>query len=309
MTTAPTSLCLCIVALFCAAGPSDPTTGPSAGKPTTPAIEYRGTLLVQLRVADLDRSIAFYRDVMGFDLKSRNDELRWAKLHAGIDRVTVGIGEGPDVSGSGTTSMNFGVADVDIARRTLESKGVHFHGETTTIPGVVKLADLQDPDGNRIRLAQALDTAPADLKGEDSTASAALSRFQWLTGTWRANQGDDVLEEIWSAPHANSMMGIFRWVKGGKTWMNELMTITATDGAVVFRLRHFSAAMVPWEDRDAAFEYPLLSEGPTKAVFENEKRDSPRRFVYERDHDSLTIRLEGDSSEPGRAFHYYRVHP
>ena len=50
-------------------------------------------------------------------------------------------------------SMNFGVKDIEKARATLESRGVEFSGPTITIPGVVMLADFEDPDGNRIRLA------------------------------------------------------------------------------------------------------------------------------------------------------------
>lgn len=123
-----------------------------AGSATS--VDYVGTLLVQLRVSDLERSVAFYRDILGLKLKERNDALKWVKFYTGIEGVSIGIGEGPDVQGSGTTSINLGVASVDRARSWLESKGVTFTGETITISGVVKLADLTDPDGNHIRLAE-----------------------------------------------------------------------------------------------------------------------------------------------------------
>ncbi|HXV75029.1 MAG TPA: VOC family protein [Candidatus Polarisedimenticolaceae bacterium] len=120
-------------------------------------LEWKGTLLVQLAVKDLDRSLAFYTEVLGWELISRNDELHWAKLRPiGCDAV-VGVGESPRIEGSGTASLNFGVIDVDAARAVLESRGVVFSGETRTIPGVVRLADFADPDGNRFRLAQALE--------------------------------------------------------------------------------------------------------------------------------------------------------
>jgi len=131
---------------------------PGQGSGAAGSVEYVGTLLVQLRVADLERSVTFYRDVLGLRLKHRNDALKWVKFDAGIKGVTIGLGEGPEVKGSGSVSINLGVADVDAARRTLESRGVTFLGDTITVPDVVKLADLTDPDGNRIRLAQALTT-------------------------------------------------------------------------------------------------------------------------------------------------------
>lgn len=125
-------------------------------KPTPDRIEYRPTLLVQMRVADLERSVHFYRDLLDLKVVHRNDELRWVKVSHGMDGVTIGIGQGDDAAGSGTVSINLGVKDVDGARRLLEKRGVSFLQPTITVPGVVKLADLLDPDGNKIRLAQAL---------------------------------------------------------------------------------------------------------------------------------------------------------
>ena len=120
-------------------------------------LNWEPSLLVQLRVSDLDRSIAFYRDVLDFDLVLRNDALLWAKFDTGIRNLRVGIGVGEKVEGSGTTSLNFGVKDIDSARSILESRGVVFKGPTMTIPNVVKLADFTDPDGTRIRLAEDLE--------------------------------------------------------------------------------------------------------------------------------------------------------
>ena len=271
------------------------------------------TLLIQLRVADLDQSIAFYRDVLGFRLKERNESLRWAKLNAGINGVTIGIGEGPNVVGSGSTSMNFGVIDIDTVRAELEKKGITFLGETITVPGTVRLADFEDLDGNRIRLAQSLATvkiAPEDKKTNRPSANSTLSQLSWLTGTWRTTLGDDILEEIWSAPTHDSMMGVFRWIKKDRVWMNELMTITADGGGFAFRLRHFSRDMVPWEEKDAAFHYPCVSQSGSSVVFENPERDQPRRFVYNREGNVLRVRLEGPDpaiAEHQREFVYERV--
>lgn len=128
-------------------------TGSSAEDVPGAGLDYEGTLLVQLAVSDLDRAIAFYRDVLGFRLEERDDALKWARIDPGIEGLTVGLGEQPEPAGSGGVSLNFGVADVDAARAALEARGVEFTGPTLTIPGVVRLADFQDPDGNRIRLA------------------------------------------------------------------------------------------------------------------------------------------------------------
>jgi predicted enzyme related to lactoylglutathione lyase len=59
------------------------------------------------------------------------------------------------VEGSGTTSLNISVRDIEAARSALEGRGVEFTGPIIDIPGVVRLADFRDPDGNKIRLAGA----------------------------------------------------------------------------------------------------------------------------------------------------------
>lgn len=125
----------------------------NAGPPGADRIEWQPTLLVQLRVADLDRSVAFYTGTLGFELERIDRSLKWARVKSGIAGVTIGLGEGEGVQGSGTVSMNFGVGEIDRARGILESRGVVFLGPTIEIPGVVRLADFKDPDGNMIRLA------------------------------------------------------------------------------------------------------------------------------------------------------------
>ena len=143
-------------AFLIGSGPNDAPKG-DAG-----ALQYRGTLLVQMRVSDLDRAVRFYQEVLGFEVRLRSDSLKWAELTFGIPGVAVGLGMGPEVKGSGSVSLNIGVKDVDAARKLLETKGVVFAGETMVVPDKVKLAEFSDPDGNRIRLAEGLGNA----KGE-----------------------------------------------------------------------------------------------------------------------------------------------
>ncbi len=143
---------LCLAAI----APDVPVAKLRTGRPAASSLGYEKDLLIQLRVVDLDRAVRFYRDVMDFDLVLLDESLQWAKMDPGIPGVIVGVGVGPKVAGSGTLSMNFGVTDIEKARKLLEKRGVVFTGPTITIPDVVKLADFADPDGNRIRLAQDL---------------------------------------------------------------------------------------------------------------------------------------------------------
>lgn len=123
----------------------------SARQPV-PAIDFRPELTIQLEVASLDRSIAFYTQKLGFVLTERRDDLRFAHIQTAIPGVDLGLTE-VETPGPRGTFLNFSVKDVDAGRRALEAAGVIFLGKTELIPGKVKLAGFLDPDGNRLRLA------------------------------------------------------------------------------------------------------------------------------------------------------------
>lgn len=115
--------------------------------------EYRPTVVVQIGVADLDRSIRFYEEVMGFTLVERRNDLQFAHIQTRLPGLQLGLSVGSTKSGTGAAIINIGVADTDAARRLLESKGVKFDGPTQVIPRKVALAGFTDPDGNQFRLA------------------------------------------------------------------------------------------------------------------------------------------------------------
>jgi len=122
----------------------------------TNELGFDGALTCAMQCANLDTAIAWYQDVLGFDLLYRVDEIGWCELQSPVARVNVGLSEveAPEVRGGATPT--FGVTDVDSARAALESKGVAFDGETQTIPSLVKLATFYDPDGNKFMLAEDL---------------------------------------------------------------------------------------------------------------------------------------------------------
>lgn len=120
-----------------------------------------------------------------------------------------------------------------------------------------------------------------------------LSKLSWITGTWVANVDSDHLEEIWSEPVGDTLMGVFRRVKGGKVWINEIVTITADSQGLVFRLRHFDRKMTAWEDKEKPFYYPVKEVGRNEIMFENPQLDDPRSITYRRVDDTLYVILDG----------------
>jgi predicted enzyme related to lactoylglutathione lyase len=120
-----------------------------------PSLTWEPSLLIQLQVKDLDRSIRFYEGTLGFKVTERRDDLQFAHVDCGLKGLQLGLSAGGTIiPGAATVVLNFGVTgDVEAARKALEAKGVVFLGPTVVIPGKVRLAEFRDPDGYRLRLA------------------------------------------------------------------------------------------------------------------------------------------------------------
>ena len=113
---------------------------------------------VHLKVSDLDRAIAFYRDVLGFDLQARMPGA--AFLSAGGYHHHIGLNTWQSRGGSppppGTTGLyHFAIryptrrALADALRR-LAKKGIHLEGASDH--GVSEALYLHDPEGNGLEL-------------------------------------------------------------------------------------------------------------------------------------------------------------
>ena len=113
---------------------------------------FDGALTCAMQCSDLDKSIDWYREVLGFDLLYRVDEIGWCELQSPVSRVNVGLSQVEQLQVEGGTTMTFGVSDVESARAQLETKDVRFDGETVTYPGMVRLATFYDRDGNKMML-------------------------------------------------------------------------------------------------------------------------------------------------------------
>jgi len=122
----------------------------------TSAFAFDGRLSFHLAVADLDRAVAFYRDVLGLKEVVVSYEYNWAEFESGVPGCTIGMGVDPGGVGACQSSISFGVADLDAAREALQQRGVRFEPENIEVGDQVRLALFQDPDGNSLMLSQRL---------------------------------------------------------------------------------------------------------------------------------------------------------
>jgi predicted enzyme related to lactoylglutathione lyase len=106
--------------------------------------------VVYLYVSDMERSAAFYRDLLGIPLDG-DDEWQEASLDGvrfALHRTREGIGE----LSSGTIHVNLQVDDVDAAAERLRGAGIQV-GETMRDDWGAAL-EVSDPDGYRLYLYQ-----------------------------------------------------------------------------------------------------------------------------------------------------------
>lgn len=121
---------------------------------------------VVLRVADLERSIAWYRDVLGCRVERRRDELGLVHLRAGasmIDLVAIGGrlgragGAGPGAEGRNVDHLCLRVEPFDEAAIAAH---LQAHGVAPRGPAGVNFGAegeglslyIADPDGNAVEL-------------------------------------------------------------------------------------------------------------------------------------------------------------
>ena len=101
---------------------------------------------------DMDRSVRFYRDVLGLTLTRRDGE-NWAMFDAGGRRFALhGAVEGRPAATGGATAV-FSVPDLDAARAQLSERGVEF-GHEGDVAGYARFASFKDPDGNTVQLIE-----------------------------------------------------------------------------------------------------------------------------------------------------------
>jgi catechol 2,3-dioxygenase len=129
-------------------------------KDTHPAI-HPGVVIghVHLKVADLDRALAFYRDVLGFELTQRFGK-QAAFLSAGGYHHHIGLNTWESAGGQPPPEGSTGLYHLAIlyptrkelanALRRLIAAGIPLEGASDH--GVSEALYLRDPDGNGVEL-------------------------------------------------------------------------------------------------------------------------------------------------------------
>ena len=133
--------------------------------------------------------------------------------------------------------------------------------------------------------ALAVETIRAEERKDISIADLA-----WLAGSWSVTEGELTVEEHWTKPSRNIMLGMGRTIRGGKTILFEYLRVESRDDGIYY-VAHPNAAQ--------GTDFKLTSFDGRRAIFENPANDYPKRILYRRETDgSVTAVIDAGKAEP-----------
>jgi catechol 2,3-dioxygenase-like lactoylglutathione lyase family enzyme len=127
---------------------------------TASAQHIPGVGTVYLSVSDQDRALTFYRDVLGFEVRTDTkfgEGFRWVEVApAGAYTVIALVPptREEDPLPGGQAPFGFDTPNLEAAMAEFSSRGVEFEDVMGGDGPVPAMAYFRDPDGNRILLVQ-----------------------------------------------------------------------------------------------------------------------------------------------------------
>jgi predicted enzyme related to lactoylglutathione lyase len=119
---------------------------------STTAEIVTGVDFVPIATLDIEAAAKFYGETLGLPRAVYYPERNFAEFETGNLTLSLINGEAMGIGHHlNRNAIALHVDDVDAARRTLEERGVEFHGEILDT-GVCHMAFFNDPDGNALML-------------------------------------------------------------------------------------------------------------------------------------------------------------
>jgi hypothetical protein len=151
-------------------------------------------------------------------------------------------------------------------------------------------------------LVSALVLLAAGLPPQQPTAPpVSLTSLAWMAGSWEMTRGGACIEERWTRPASDTLIGMSRTVAGGQTRSFEFMRIESRSDGVFFVAQPGGRPPV---------DFRMASNSGSEIVFLNPGHaDHLKRIVYRRSGvNELTARIEGeDGGKPFAVDYVYRA--
>lgn len=122
-----------------------------------------------------------------------------------------------------------------------------------------------------------------------------VADIAWLEGRWIGEKNGGAIEEHWSPPLENNMIGMFRLFFDEQAQVYEFMTIEQTPSGLMLYLRHFGQKLA---DKDEAAKPMVFFATPDppparSVVFDRiDKPETRTKLYYRREGNKLTVALD-----------------
>jgi len=126
---------------------------------------------------------------------------------------------------------------------------------------------------------------PLAAQEKEKDKPKSIQQLAWLAGSWKGTHQGGVFEEHWTGIAGQKMIGMGRFVRGGKTGFSEFLRLEQRKQKIVMTVLAEAQGPVPFR---------LIKLTATEAVFENPKHDFPQRIIYRKlKQDGMLVRIEG----------------
>ena len=97
------------------------------------------------------------------------------------------------------------------------------------------------------------------LDDPDARPAGTLDDASWLVGSWSGPAFGAMAEEVWNAPSAGSMVGMFKVYKDETVIFYELIILVEEEGSLALKVKHFNADFTAWETKEDYVNFRLVS--------------------------------------------------
>ena len=121
---------------------------------------------------------------------------------------------------------------------------------------------------------------------------ASIVELRWLTGLWQGKHNSEHVDEIWSMPTGDTMVGAFRQFVGTELTLYEMMVIEKSGDEIVLRIKHYGPGLTAWETSDENMVFTLKETKDKELYFTMESiTGSERALHYRRQADELVVTM------------------
>jgi len=116
-----------------------------------------------------------------------------------------------------------------------------------------------------------------------------IEDLSWLSGCWQSEnkEKNSSVSEFWTSVAGQSMLGVGRTIKNGKTMDYEYLRIVQDDKGIFYIAKPKANA------EETPFKLTKLTAAG--AVFENPAHDFPQKVIYRVEGAKLFARIEGNN--------------